>query len=112
MAFELAAGVARNLDVDGVLDGISEEQFQEWQAYNHISPISSNRWDRGLAEFMTLVVRYLGSFVGERHDVLSQVKPERFAPWLQTDARQPKPRRQTESEMRRNLQTAISIAEG
>ena len=60
------------LDVDGMLDSITPEQFDEFIAFNRVEPCGSDSTVEVLATFAASVARMMGN---------DEVTPEMFAPW-------------------------------
>ena len=71
-ALRLAEHVAGTTDVDGMLDSMTPEQFQEWCIKDQIEPIGYQSQALGLIAW--LIHSYLASD--------SDATPETFMPWL------------------------------
>jgi|GEM_PF-5976061 len=79
---KLSAGIGV-ANYDAVMESLTEEQFQNWMAFDaFISPIGLGRLDAAVAGFMAAVVRYLGLNVGEKTEVVEEITPQSFLPWL------------------------------
>jgi len=81
MQLALAVGTA---DWMAVLDSLTEREFQEWAALDEICPIGPGRLDMATATFMTAVTRYLGGLAGDKSEILAELSPEHFLPWLES----------------------------
>lgn len=76
LAHRLAAYVAHSVDVEAVLDSISEQQLRYWQAFDLLEPLGPDT----LYTVLSRVGAVAGSAWGH------QVEPEQFVPrWQPAD---------------------------
>ena len=73
-ALRLAEHVAHTVDVDGMLDGMTHEQFNEWCLKDRVEPIGEEATRHILALIGVTIAR---SFGGAK-----DVTVENFMPWL------------------------------
>ncbi|HWL09548.1 MAG TPA: hypothetical protein VNQ76_14155 [Planctomicrobium sp.] len=108
----LAAGVAHTVDWREMLDQIDEEDFRDWQAFDsQICPIGPERLDAAIAGFMAAVVRYLGSLAGEKSEVLQEITPKSFCPWLNDEPEKEATEAMEAEAMRVNMESAVLKAQ-
>lgn len=72
----LARHVVGTLDVDGMLDQITPEQFEEWVAYDELEPISHQ------TEMLALIAWRLEGWLWAQAKDGPSPKLEQFMPWL------------------------------
>lgn len=72
-ALRLAEHVAHTTDVDAMLEGMTVEQFREWQAKDAIEPIGNEATRATLSLFACMVAAALG---------ISEANPKMFMPWI------------------------------
>jgi len=72
IAFDLAEHVAHTVDVDGMLDRMTPEQFDEWCLRDQIMPIGYQ------TKMLAYIAWVLASYFSEE-----PVKPQTWMPWLE-----------------------------
>ena len=73
-ALRLAEHVAHTVDVDGMLDSMTHEQFDEWRLKDQIEPIGSE----ATRNILGLIGLIIAQFAGAKSIELTH-----FLPWLE-----------------------------
>jgi hypothetical protein len=97
----LAEHVAHTVDVDGMLDSMSPEQFDEWCAKDIIEPIGNAATHHVLALIGVTIAQVNG---------VKDVKLEYFMPWLKPDKQAARSKHGSQSEAQ--MQAAMSCIPG
>lgn len=75
MAMRLAEHVEHTVDVDGMLDRMTTQQFTEWCAKDAVEPIGEEKTRVILGMIGMIVARFAGANLTERD----------FTPWVKVD---------------------------
>jgi len=66
--------VVHTTDVDGMLDSMTPQQFQEWCAFDRVDPIGNQGLCDTIANFAVVVCNGLGAEINQG-DLMAWVKP-------------------------------------
>ena len=78
LAFRLAAYVEGTVDVDGVLERLTPELMDRWEAFDALEPIGNVKLLDVLANIGTVIASANGA----------EVQPDDFKPWLKSVERE------------------------
>ncbi len=76
LRFALACG---RLDVDEFIGNLSQEQWAEWVAFDHLEPVGEKRGDLRNAMLVAHILRMLAAMAGGEPDAIEE---RHFLPYL------------------------------